>query len=626
MISNLKKFWILLAGNRMAYLLSILAIALGTLFSFVMPLIIRFTIDSVLGNKPVDFPEFIIHVINATGGTAFYRDNLWVIAIILVSVSIIEGAFTFLKGRFASHASESFARKLRDKLYDHLQRLPFAYHAKVETGDLIQRCTSDVETIRRFLGVQFIEVGRAIIMLALVIPIMLSLDVGMTLVSLAVVPIIFCFAIVFFLKVKAAFQMSDEAEGEMSTVLQENLTGIRVVRAFARQNFEFEKFDAKNSNFRDLTYRLILLLAWYWSISDFVCLLQIAAVLVVGAFWAAAGTISLGTLVVFITYVGKLLWPVRQMGRILTDLGKALVSLGRISEILEEPIEDTTAKIHLESKRIRGEVTFRNVTFGYEPNQTILKDISFTVKPGQTVALLGPTGSGKTTLVNLIPRLYDYQQGSITIDGQELKDMNRYEIRRQIGIVLQEPFLFSKNLRDNIRLANHQADEGDVFEAARAASVHDVILEFEEGYETVVGERGVTLSGGQKQRVAMARAIIQDPAILIFDDSLSAVDTETETRIQEALRNRRGRSTTFVIAHRMTTIAQADLVLVIKDGRIIQSGNHESLVKQPGLYQKIWTMQSSITEDIESEFLTFENDDYECSPHPGIVAERKIVE
>lgn len=602
MQDKLKMLLNLMKGNRLRYLGAIIAVAFATLFSYISPLIIRFTIDSVIGDKPMDAPEFITVFIKNLGGPSRLQYNLWIPGLLLVGVTLLQGLFTYLKGRWSAESAEATAQNLRDKLYDHLQRLPFSYHSTAETGDLIQRCTSDVETIRRFLAMQFVEVGRALIMVATVIPIMLYLDVRMTIVSMAVVPIIFVFAVIFFNKVKTTFKMVDESEGELSTVLQENLTGTRVVRAFARQDYEIGKFDEKNVMFRDNVYRLLILLAWYWSSSDLLCMFQIAAVLILGAFWAAEGSLSLGTLVVFITYEGLLLWPVRQMGRILTDWGKTLVSLDRVKEIFDVSQETMTESEHGNGKfKIEGNIEFRDVTFAYTASTPVLNGISFTVDAGQSVAILGPTGSGKSTLVNLLPRLYDYSKGSIKIDGKELKTMDKKWIRENIGIVLQEPFLFSKNIKENIGLGKAEFTDGEIYQAAKTSAVHDVILNFDHGYETAVGERGVTLSGGQKQRVAIARALIQEPPILIFDDSLSAVDTETDRKIQNALKQRKGKATTFIVSHRITTVSQADLILVLEDGKISQAGTHEELLSQSGLYRRTYDIQNSLETETETE-------------------------
>ncbi|KQC11731.1 MAG: ABC transporter [Desulfuromonas sp. SDB] len=606
-------------GNKILYIGAILAVALATVFSYAIPQVIRITIDSIIGNNPLQTPLWIDNIIEKLGGTESIRNQLWLPGAVIVILTLFQGVFTYLKGRWAAQASEQSIKKLRDQLYNHLQHLPFSFHSESKTGDLIQRCTSDVETIRRFFAMQFVEIGRALIMLLIVIPIMISLNVKMTIISMILVPIIFIFAIIFFIKVKAAFKMSDEAEGELSTVLQENLSGIRVVKAFARQKYEINKFQGKNMNYRNLTYRLIILLAWYWSVSDFLCLTQIALVLVTGAMMAAQNQISLGTLVVFTTYVGLLLWPVRQMGRVLTDMGKAFVSVERIKMILNTHVESrilidklnpdlllpSYLNIHgdREAKliKIEGNIHFDQVGFHYLSGHKILSNISFKVKPGQTVAILGPTGSGKSSLVNLIPRLYDYSSGSITVDGVELKDIDRYWIRNQISIILQEPFLYSKTITDNLKMGKEHCKEYEIQDATQTAAIHDVITEFDQGYQTLVGEKGVTLSGGQKQRVAIARAILKNSPLLIFDDSFSAVDTETDLRIRNALNKKLGKTTTFIIAHRLTTLAQADLILVMEKGEIVQSGNHHQLINQSGLYQRIWEIQNDLEDDIQAE-------------------------
>lgn len=598
-MENLKLLWKYMSGNRMLYIGAILAVALASLFTVINPLILRVTIDSIIGDSPLDLPPWLISFIAEIGGKDLLVHRLWIAGIILVVLTVLRGIFLFFKGKWSAEAAESFARDIRERLYDHLQHLPFEYHVMAETGDLIQRCTSDVDTIRRFLAVQFVEIGRAIFMLVLVASIMFSLNVKLALIAMAVVPVIFSFSYFFYKKVKKAFQLTDEAEGRMSTVLQENLTGIRVVRAFARQNFEIEKFDGKSRDYRDRSYYVLRLLAWFWSFSDFLSMFQIAVVLVVGAYWSARGEISLGTLVVFTSYEGMLLWPVRQMGRILTDFGKTLVSLNRIQKILDEPREERKAQES--SPEIKGDIEFNNLYFEYEKGRPVLNGISFTVKEGETIAILGSTGSGKSSLVHLLARLYDYQRGSIKIGGNEIKGIEKKWLRKHIGLVLQEPFLFARTIKENIKLARVNSNDSEIIEAACNAAIHDVITDFEKGYETLVGERGVSLSGGQKQRIAIARTMIRDCPVLIFDDSLSAVDTETDAAIRKALKDKNRDTTTFIISHRINTLAEADRILVLDNGRLVQSGIHDELIQQPGLYQRVYRIQNSFDENISEE-------------------------
>lgn len=595
--SKWRFLWEFMRGSRLLYLLAIVCMAISTILSLLPSLIIRNTVDSIIGDEPFEIPLWLHSIIENVGGKSVLVQNLWICALLLLLITLLNGFFQFLRGKSVAKASESIILNIREKLYDHIQNLPYDEHVKADTGDWIQRCTSDVETIRRFLATQVVEMARAMLLVATTLFFMLSMDIKMTLISMAVVPIIFVFSFIFFSKIKVAFQLADEAEGRLSTVLQENLTGVRVVRAFGRQAFEVDKFEEKNSKYRDLNYRLLDLLALYWSSSDFLILLQLGIVLVLGVYWASTGHITLGTLIAFMDYEGRLLWPVRQMGRILTDMGKTQVSLGRIHEIIEIPKED------MEEDGLKpdlnADIEFKDVYFEYQPGKPVLKGVSFKVKKGQTVAILGPTGSGKSSLVHLLQRLYDYQRGSITIGGVELKKIDKKWLRSRIGIVLQEPFLFSKTIKENIALPKKDASEKEIVEAAKAACIHDVIEEFDKGYDTPVGERGVTLSGGQKQRVAIARTLIKDSSILIFDDSLSAVDTETDAAIREALRERSRDITTFIISHRITTVSQADLILVLEDGKIIESGTHEELINKEGMYKRVWLIQSSLEQELE---------------------------
>ncbi|HHY78059.1 MAG TPA: ABC transporter ATP-binding protein [Clostridiales bacterium] len=590
-MKNFKLLWDFMKGNRLLYLASILSIGLATMFSFLSPLVISYVIDTVIGGVETDVPVWAAKIIDSVGGVETLRDKIWLCSIAIILLSAINGIFTYYKGKWSAIASEATAKKMKDALYDRLQNVTYDYHNKAETGDLIQRCTSDVDTVRRFLFMQFVEVGRAVFMLVLAMSIMFSMDIMMAVVAMSIIPAIFLFSSLYYLKVKDSFLECDESEGKLTTVLQENLTGMRVVRAFARQLYEREKFDEINTDFREKVTHLIKLLSWYWSISDLLSMSQMCILLVFGIYRAIEGSITLGNLVVFITYEGMLLWPVRQMGRILTDMGKTSVALGRIKEILDQPL-DEDEKEGLKPE-IKGNIEFSHVYFSYDDEKEVLKDITFSVKKGQTVAILGPTGSGKSSLMHLLHRLYDYDRGSIKLDGVELRDIDKKWLRQHIGIVLQEPFLFSKTIKENLKMAKKGVNEERIYQSTKIAQVHDVITGFEKGYDTMVGERGVTLSGGQKQRLAIARALIKDTPILIFDDSLSAVDAETDASIRAALRERRKGVTTFIISHRINTLMEADIILVMEDGRIVDMGDHKTLISRPGLYRRIWEIQST---------------------------------
>ena len=335
-------------------------------------------------------------------------------------------------------------------------------------------------------------------------------------------------------------------------------------------------------------------MAWYWSMSDLLCMTQAMIVLFISVSWAATGMITLGTVILFVAYIRNLIWPIRQLGRVISDMGQAFVAFDRIIDILDKPTEPK--EVQGLTPEIKGNIVFKNVSFHYPDGTCPLKDISFEVKQGQTVGVLGPTGCGKSSLMHLLVRLFDYQNGSIKIDGHELKEVDKKWLRSHVGIVLQEPFLFSKSVMDNIKMSNPEASINEIEKATKIAAIHDSILSFENGYDTLVGERGVTLSGGQVQRVAIARTVLKNHPVLIFDDSLSAVDMETDIMIRQALRERSKGVTTFIISHRINTLAQSDFIIVIDKGAIVQKGTHEELVLEDGLYSRIWNIQSSVEE------------------------------
>lgn len=596
-MKEFKKMLRFMEGYKLIYVLGIFAVLISQLFTTLSPLVLQTTIDGIIGRDAID-SNMAYSVVRLLGGREYLRGNLWIVGLLLVFIAVFRGLFLFLKNTLSSKAAENSAKKIRDNLYDHIQRLPYEYHVKSETGDLIQRCTSDVDTIRRFLAIQLVEVVSSLFMLIFIVTIIFNINIKMAFASIVVLPITFSFSFVFFTKIKKAFEASDEAEARMTTTLQENLTGIRVVKAFSRQKHELEKFDVRNREYQDLTFKLIKDLSIYWAASDLLSMLQVGLVVLYGTYLSFRGEISLGSFIAFVSYINMIIWPVRQMGRTLTDMGKAFVSLKRIDEILSEPIE-----ILDESRNrpeIKGNIEFKNVSFWYEENRYVLRNISFNVRAGETIALIGPTGSGKSSLVHLLPRLYEYRSGSIKIDGIELNSVDKAWIRKNIGLVLQEPFLYAKTIRENIKLANPLLKDKKVIDAAKVASIHEDIKSFEKGYETLVGERGVSLSGGQKQRMAIARTVINNCPIVIFDDSLSAVDTETDISIRRALNRRKKKSTTIIISHRISTVAEADLILVIDKGEIVQRGTHEELIREEGLYKRVYTIQNSLDETIVS--------------------------
>jgi len=606
MWEKVKAIWALMRGRRGTYALAITALMLSAGFMYIPPLIRMWAIDHLIADKAAGVPASVSRLVEWLGGRSVLAQNLWVAAAAIVTATAISGVFAYLKGRWTAKASEAIVLSLRERLYDHIQHLSCGYHDKTDTGDLVQRCSSDVETVRVFLAVSVVEVGRGVILLLIGVPVMLSVSVAMTLASMALMPLIIGYSVVFFLKVRKIFRRCDEAEGRMTALLEESLTGIRVVRAFARAEHECRRFGERNADYRDRWYRVIMLFAWFWSVSDCLCMLQIAVVMVYGAHlvmagWGGAGGLTAGGLFAFLSFVHMFMWPIRHMGRVLADFGKATVAMDRIGEVLGQAPEQDAPGAADEGFRAAGEIVVKDLSFSHDGSAPVLRGVSFRAAPGETVAILGPSGSGKSTLVNLLLRLYDYREGSIRLDGRELSALARKLARAQFGSVLQEPFLYSKTVGDNIRLGHSEAAEEAVSGAASMACVHDAILEFDEGYDTPVGERGVTLSGGQRQRVALARAILADPPVLILDDALSAVDTRTEAMILDALRRRAGKRTTLLIAHRLSTLMQADRILVFEGGRIVQRGTHEQLVGADGLYRRLWEIQSALADDLEAE-------------------------
>jgi ATP-binding cassette subfamily B protein len=588
--NRLAGLWRMMTDFRMSYLAATLALAVSALAKTSVYLLLRFFADDVLAHGKMI-------------GTTMTQTFLF-IGLGFIGLAVIEGGGAFLSGRLAAYTAEGITRRLRDFLFDHIQRLSFSYHSATPTGDLIERVTSDVDALRRFFSEQAIGVGRIILLFFINWAAILYINVELGLLSVVVIPPILWISLWFFKKVTKAYEDYQAQEAVLSTTLQENLTGVRVVKAFARQDYEKEKFD-KDNWLKYIKGKFLLLMhSLFWPLSDIVLGAQMLFGFIYAAFMAIDGRISVGDYVAYVGLVVWLIFPIRNLGRVIVQTSTGMVSYQRLMDITKQAREDLDGGAVQPTGPVRGEIEFHNVSFMYsDGTHDVIKDISFHIKPGQSIALLGSTGSGKTSLVNLLPRFHDYTGGQILLDGVELRDYPRKYLREQIGIVQQEPFLFSRSIRENILYGvGRRVTQEEIEAAAQAAAVHDVIASFPDGYNTIVGEKGVTLSGGQKQRVTIARTILKNPKILILDDSTSAVDTETEASIRKALDDLMEHRTTFIIAHRIQSVMRADLILVLDKGQVIQKGSHEELLAQfGGMYRKIYDIQTRIDEELEME-------------------------
>jgi len=575
-------FWIL-QGFLWLFVLAIISIGLSSVARMGINLWIRYFIDDVLPAGP---------------GTRQYL----LIAGGFIVLAVFQGGLAFASQALASRSAESAARRLRNHLFDHLQRLSFTYHDQTPSGDLISRCSSDVETIRRFFAEQALAMGRIVMLFSVNFVAILNLTPRLGLYSVIAIPVIVLVSYYFFKRVSKIYEAYQEQEAVLSTTLLENLSGVRVVKAFARQPYERKKFDRENWEKFTRGKKLFTMFSLYWPASDLLCGAQLIFGLGYGAMMAINAEITVGTYIAYSGMIVMVIWPIRNLGRLIVDMSTAMVSYKRIAAILRETREPIDEGYIASEGQLQGHLVFDHLSFQYENSQKVLKDISFECEPGQVIALLGATGSGKTTLVNLIPRFYDYTGGSLRLDGRELQTYAPQFLRRHIGFVEQEPFLFSRTIRENITYGVHrEVTQTEIEAAAHAAAIHESILSFPDGYDTLVGEKGVTLSGGQKQRVAIARTLIKDPCILILDDSTSSVDTETEALIRKALTALMRNRSTFIIAHRIKSVETADLILVLENGRIVQRGVHTELLEEDGLYKQIYAIQTRIEDEIESE-------------------------
>ncbi len=618
-------------GSKRYFLIALAASLVTTVLNALTPQIFRFSIDSVLGGSKY----------------MYLADHLWILALLLVGVAVLSGISQYICRANTALAGENFARNMRDALFAHVQRLPMSWHDKNQTGDIIQRCTSDVEVIRNFVVTQLLEVFRTVFLIITSFGMMLSMNVELSLVVLLFVPIVVLYSAVFYRLIAKRFIVADEAEGELSTVVQENATGVRVVRAFGREQFEMDRFREKNDYFAKLWIRLGTLSGLYWGVGDLITGLQVVAVIVLGAARAVRGDISVGEFIAFASYNTTLVWPIRGLGRILSDMSKAGVSFERVDYIIraeEEAYENTDGSfcseediqaykesnagtenvsdhvnieyedhkdgsagfenvsdhVNIEYEDHKDgsagfDIVFDHVSFGYEEGQRVLRDITFQVPQGHTFGILGGTGSGKSTIIQLLTRLYELKdgQGSITVGGEDIRRIPLEKLRGSIGMVLQEPFLYSRTIRENIAAVRPDASLEEIRRVAKIACIDDAVMSFPDGYDTLVGERGVTLSGGQRQRVAIARMLLEGAPVMVFDDSLSAVDSQTDSMIRKALKEHMKDAAVILISHRITTLMGADQIMVLNHGKIEEMGSHQELIQKDGIYRQIYDIQMS---------------------------------
>lgn len=598
--SNAKMLWKFLKGSKLFYIITVITVMISSAADMLSPQVVSFTVDAVIGKETVNLPTAAQKLADAVGGVAYLAENLWIPALAIVAIAFVSAVMRYFFTVFYTKAAETTVLTMRNSLFNHIEHLPFSWHMKNQTGDIIQRCTSDVDMVKRFLSEQLVSIFRIVIMLVLALSFMFSMNVKLALTALLTMPVIIAYSALFHRMIGSRFEECDENEGKLSAIVQENLTGVRVVRAFGKESFEKDKFARQNNFYCRLWEKLGTVMSAFWCSSDFISGLQVMLIIVIGAVMCTKSEMTAGQYIAFISYNSMLIWPIRQLGRMISELSKAGVSVKRISYIISSETEkDKPGALEPD---MNGDIVFDHVSFAYENCPNILNDVSFEIRAGTTFGILGATGSGKSTMMYLLDRLYDLppENGKITVGGIDISDISAKWLRSRIGMVLQEPFMFSRTLEENIGITADKAKLPEIREAASIACLDDTVEQFANGYDTFVGERGVTLSGGQKQRAAIARMLVGKKPIMVFDDSLSAVDTETDAKIRAALAEKTAGATVILIAHRITTLMHADKIIVLDKGRVAEEGTHDELVAAGGLYAKIYSIQTGMLSDADS--------------------------
>ena len=612
-MKNIIKLFQVLDQWKWRYVLSGCLLILAMVVSMLIPKILQMTIDGVVlfalegeatTNKPDAIVSFFYSLIPEIRMDNLLTSLVW-IGGLFVLISAIRSGTQFLSGVIAADSTEKAIKRLRDRLFSHIQAMPATYFGEVPSGDLIQRSTGDVDTIKGFIGAQVVSVIRFTAFFFGAFAMMYIVHPVAAFIAICLVPLIAITAFLFFKKERKMWEEHEAEQDKLTAIIQENLSGIRVVKAFANQDFEIEKFKHQNKVKLKIGVRQVDLHTFFWPLSDFLVHTQIVLGVVGSAYFTLNGALTIGEFSAFFAYSIMVAWPMRESAMIMSKMGMAAVAMGRISQILDAEEEDYSGKINDKTQAIRGDIEFRNVSFKYkkEDDTYALRNVNFKIRAGEKIAFMGATGSGKSTVVALLARFYEPDEGEILLDGEPLHFYEKQYLRSRLGIVHQKPFLFSTTIRKNIAYTRPQAQEGLILDAAKAADVETFIDKMTKGYDTLVGEKGVTLSGGQKQRVALARTLMSDPDILVLDDATSAVDTETEYDIQQALREKMHDKTSIIIAHRLTAVQEADRIIVFDAGSIAQAGTHDELLMQKGFYRKIYDIQVAVEDEIRKTIL-----------------------
>ena len=587
-MKEIKLFWKILKNNRLTYFLSMISTIFIQIFSGLTPIVIMITVDSIIGDKEYKY-DILEKAVNLIGGRDFLRSHIYILAFVIVILTGISCIFIFLRNYYSNVACENLIYNLKEKMYNKFLNIDIRCLNDYSTGDLIQRSSSDIETVRKLFSTQLVNAFGSIATIVLVIIVMSLINLKLAMISISLCIVISFLSYVFYGKIGKIFKETDEAESQLMVFIKEALFNIRVIKAFNREDYILKLFREKNEEFNITQNKFMKTSAKFRAVNDFLTFLQLAIILVVGGYETISGRMNFGDLIAFVIYINMIIWPIRQMGQLLSDMAKASVSISRIYEVLDLPEEDYEYGIRDVS--FSEKIEFKNVSLVINDN-TVLDDISFAINAGESLGVIGSTGSGKSMIVYLLLGLFEVTSGEILIDGINIKEINKRYLREKISAIMQDSELFNMSILENVKITNDNIDDKSVFNATEVSSIHNEILNFSSKYETVIVDNGGNLSGGQKQRISIARGLLKPFEVLILDDSLSAVDMNTDLKINNALKSMDKKFTSIFISHRISTITNCDNIIVMDEGKIVESGKHNDLIMKNGIYSKINEIQS----------------------------------